>query len=325
MSSVSEFELGKITKHDKMAQLEARIAAQMIELEAQTKRAVEAEQKLLESKTQASPTTKPSSPKKMKNKSITSNEADGKASKPGSEDPNGGRKKKKPAPNTRVATTKTNKPGKPLAVELSDDEDDDDDCVEATVLGTRRGNPEASGKRKEDQNKNPRPTKKSKSKPAEPIVHIPSQNKILEHRVNEDGSIECHVVTFNGGKMWLSRERTYSMWFEEIELYVKDWNKTHTKKEQLGKNKGWKAALESRAKEVVEICRVVRDTTPEVNDQGIESMVDGQWVHCIYDNGFACWSKVAAVYEEYTTLFENFMNTKKMKWNEMKQEACSDK
>ena len=136
--------------------------------------------------------------------------------------------------------------------------------------------------------------------------------------MNEDGTVECYVVMLDGGKAWMSRDRTYSLWFEEIVKYVKDWNKSHKGEEKL--KVGWKAASDRNAKSVVEIPRITRDTTEETVD-GVRSMVDGQWAHVIYDNGYACWAKVAVVHDEYGDVFTKFMEDAGMAWDETIQEA----
>jgi hypothetical protein len=197
-----------------------------------------------------------------------------------------------------------------------------DEAIDDEINRRPQGHPEKpqskkSGVSQDASGRGGRPNQQKK-------VEAPTQDKILDHRTKEDGSVECHVVTLDGGKEWVSRERAYSLWFEEFENYVKDWNKVHKKKEEkLTNKKGWKPPEEKHATEVVELIRVVRDTTVVLVD-GVETRVDGQWMHVIYQNGYACWSKVEAVHEEYGTLFDKFMEDGGWTWDETKKEVVKN-
>jgi hypothetical protein len=236
---------------------------------------------------------------------------------------------KKKGPTKKTATAKN---------ESEEKEEEDDDILSMPQGRPKNTSRPALSKQSRDEGGASPPKKKKRNSPdgtaakrklnqddkpdaTAPVPKEPSQDKILEHRVKEDGTVECYVVMFDGGKAWLSRERTYSLWFEEIEKYVNDWNESHKGKEKL--KKGWRAASESRAKIVVEVARITRDTTEETVD-GVTKMVEGQWAHVIYENGYACWSKVAAVHDEWGDLFAKFMEDAGMTWDETLQEAVKN-
>lgn len=176
-------------------------------------------------------------------------------------------------------------PGEPLALEHDSDQDP---------------SPPKKARRRQ-------PGKKNVDKPEVP-AEVPSQDRIKEHRVNDDGTIDCHVVMFNGEEEWVSRQRAYSLFFDEMPIYIEAYNKTN-KKGKLLKKGGWIPPDDKRAHTVVEVVRFL--TKPDE---------PGQFVHCVFDNGHAVHALVTVVRDEFEDVLKKFVQSSGMEWDETRNE-----